>query len=875
MTSSSKKMKRSAPETPSKEDTQIAPKARSTAKKGRRKSDASAKGEEGAPTPSKILKTPLKSTKGTTKPSKSQTPAKSPKVTPKPSKILKTPTKSIETPKPSKTQTPAKSPKGTPKPLKTKTPTKSPSVGKSAKKNKKVVEEQAEVDDPVEPEVEPATEEAETPKAPPSMDINVHRIRHLDYHPKPILCIRATPHAGPASNSCVAISRDNGSVELKSVSQKFRTIATIAGYREKQVNVMAWTCGGAHDSSMEDSDSSSPSTLVGASQDGTLFIVDFASGKFKGMIPSGGGGVFALTSLRQRNSSSGICGQLVAAGCEDGSVRVYRVDTQEGKLETISILPSAGSAVLSLAWARQDGGANSGDTEHGTVMYAGVADGTIRRYDCHSSKAGAEASPSWKSTLRMTVESYGRNIATRVWSLAALADGTVVSGDSLGHVQFWDGHSGTLQQTFDQNDNKADVLDLDVTSDGNKVFASGVDSRVVCIERPNVESSSSSGELRKWIMTTAQRPHTHDVRAVAICREPVKSTTVEGEDATDVQEILCTGGIDTKLCTYQVKDFQRTRPRTLYPWPSFTPISTAAEARLLMIRREDRIHLHRLGPQQSDSLTRPVVIPDDDTLVGTLEVQSTSNLRCTAISTNGRFVALSDASSLFLFALTFVQEKSGSTTMVPSRLPLKLPGNSPIAAMCFLRSDLLVLTEASGCIHIVALSAGGENPESDTDMDTDEAAKATLLQTIQPSGIVMKHGLTLPVHSISAIDDGTCFVTSRNGLRGDAGTIQVFKKDAGGVFRHWWDVPTLEVPHSALSFLKSSPPQLAVACMDFALYVFDVQERRLSSWSEDAGYPLSKSLPTELSNRTDYPVRLGMNPGAPSKLLMVRTLLIL
>ena len=287
-----------------------------------------------------------------------------------------------------------------------------------------------------------------------------------------------------------------------------------------------------------------------------------------------------------------------------------------------------------------------------------------------------------------------------------------------------------------------------------------------------------------------------------------------------------------------------------------------------MIRREDRIHLHRLGPEQTPSLARPVVIPEDNTLIGTLEVQSTSNLSCTAISSNGRFVAMSDASSLFLFALTFVKEKFGSTTMVPSRLPLKLPGNSPIAAMCFLSNDLLVLTDASGCIHTVSLSAGGENPESDTEMDTDEVAKATLEQTIQPSS----NALTLPVHSISAMDNGAWFVTSRNGLRGDAGTIQVFKKDDGGVFRHWWDVPKLEVPHSALTFLKSSPPQLAVACMDFSLYVFDVQERRLSSWSEDAGYPVSESLPNELRSRTDFPVRLGINPGAPSKLLMVRTL---
>lgn len=61
----------------------------------------------------------------------------------------------------------------------------------------------------------------------------------------------------------------------------------------------------------------------------------------------------------------------------------------------------------------------------------------------------------WKSSLRMTVESYGRTTPTRVWALGALADGTLVSGHSLVHVQFWDGNTGTLLQSFDQNDNKA------------------------------------------------------------------------------------------------------------------------------------------------------------------------------------------------------------------------------------------------------------------------------------------------------------------------------------------------------------------------------------------------------------------------------------
>jgi WD40 repeat protein len=77
----------------------------------------------------------------------------------------------------------------------------------------------------------------------------------------------------------------------------------------------------------------------------------------------------------------------------------------------------------------------------------------------------------------MTVENRGLQVATKVWTLEALLDGTVVSGDSLGHVQIWDGRSGTLTQTFDHNEDGADVFCLAVSEDEDKIFVSGVDAR--------------------------------------------------------------------------------------------------------------------------------------------------------------------------------------------------------------------------------------------------------------------------------------------------------------------------------------------------------------------------------------------------------------
>lgn len=55
--------------------------------------------------------------------------------------------------------------------------------------------------------------------------------------------------------------------------------------------------------------------------------------------------------------------------------------------------------------------------------------------------------PSGHATRRLLVErgagaSKSREVV--VWSLLFLSDHTVVSGDSTGKVQFWDGRTGTL-----------------------------------------------------------------------------------------------------------------------------------------------------------------------------------------------------------------------------------------------------------------------------------------------------------------------------------------------------------------------------------------------------------------------------------------------
>lgn len=59
----------------------------------------------------------------------------------------------------------------------------------------------------------------------------------------------------------------------------------------------------------------------------------------------------------------------------------------------------------------------------------------------------------------------------------------MITGDSRGQVQVWDGAAGVLMDSFHQH--TADVLTLAVRADGNAVFAAGVDGKVICLQKSN------------------------------------------------------------------------------------------------------------------------------------------------------------------------------------------------------------------------------------------------------------------------------------------------------------------------------------------------------------------------------------------------------
>ena len=844
-------------------------------------------------------------------------------------------------------------------------------------------------------EEEEEEEEVSPPTRPEQqMDVAVHRIRHLSYIPRAVHRLAATPIPATAapnlgaaaaaaassssSSSYVAVSREGGAVELLAVDQKWRTVSSVPGLREREVDHLAWICGhgrhrggGGGDLSMgvdEGKDRTAAATtltttyscpaheesdrihstrrLFGASRDGTIFEVDFRARRHSHVTPTGGDGVLCLESIcpeclcsssscggsaakhTRTSTSTSRCSGYLAAGCGDGSIKLYRVYDRDDDLDDhsppsktldlISTLPSAGKPVLSLSWRSGASSVNS-DILSGSVLYAGVADGTIRRYDClsavdaarksgtsaHSISTGSVLSGAaqsggalrWKSTHRMTVETLGRHSSTKVWSVKALLDGTVVSADSLGNVHFWDGHSGTLMCKFVQNENRTDVLDLAVSANECKVFASGVDCRVICIERiPPIPPAAHSSRTyqatppkfhpsdSKWVQTQAQRPHTHDVRSLCICHmKDAEGAAGAKPNAKGIsRELLVSGGIDTKLCTYLVSNFRKHRAKKLFPWPTSTPVSLARDRRILALMRSERVDLYCLESSDSilsNMLDRPRIVDEDKTLVGSIEISSLYNLACADVSDDGYLLAVSDGANLMLFSLNYAIEDESDEEpreiVVATKLKVPKKARSACAAVKFANdgSDRLFCATNEGSIKVIQVvtvnKSNREGTDDDNDTETAETKIVKLIHSFDEPVSSKRWAKSFAASELAVSPDGKWLAASRYGM--GSGTVLLFSvPKVGSDYKCSWSLPALEAPPSCIKFLGGEEVEsLAVGCSNNSFYLFDHKQRKLSDWSQDTGLPMSPSMPRELTHRAEYPTRMAFNPASPSKFLLV------
>ncbi|EPS65026.1 hypothetical protein M569_09751, partial [Genlisea aurea] len=357
----------------------------------------------------------------------------------------------------------------------------------------------------------------------------------------------------------------------------------------------------------------------------------------------------------------------LAIACDDGSVRIYKVSDSD-KLTYNMTLPRVSGRILSVTWSSIP-----------NRIYSGSSDGYIRCWDVTT---GHEI-------YRMA---SGQGSDCCIWSIVALRCGTIVSGDSSGSVRFWDGQFGTLLQTLSYH--RGDVNALAASPSHNRVFSSGSDGQVILykLSRENIVSTdgeSACDTISKWIYIGYKSVHTHDVRALAvavpICHEdlPPDEKIKRARKSTKPFEfsyhkwahlgvpMLISGGEDTKLFAYPVKEFDKFSPHDISPAPqrlsmqlilrtpfNRQPLLFAQAAHWMDIYS---VHLENGGGSARTSL------------VARVKSRASQKIICSAMSSSGTRFAYSDHRKPNLFELKKAASGKGSFTVNKRQLPQGLP----------------------------------------------------------------------------------------------------------------------------------------------------------------------------------------------------------
>lgn len=498
------------------------------------------------------------------------------------------------------------------------------------------------------------------------------------------------------------------------------------------------------------------------------------------VISSQGGSVWCM--------SPSPTGRYLAIGCEDGHVRI--VDIQDNRFELLAMSRSARRAgdgsiegiantldraktrIVSLAWgpptkkprtrrpsesaARRGSSASdsddSDDDDADQWEESFILGGTT-----HSSALLWNLSTGRVDSKLLVDKS--RNEQTIVWSAAVLRDGTLVLGDSLGHVTFFDGKNRTILPgcRFTRHGKGADVLTICVGSNGKTLYSAGLDQKVV------EYASVGQGQQQKWICTGTRRLHAHDIRALAIEPPFSLSPSTRTADYLDRVPILVSGGSDFNLVftpasppsqlsglevtssgktartksvakKQAIAQFDQVNPISTSPFTTFADtiqrrvpfvpptgrggslgggsvVRVCFSKRWLLLRREKSVAIWQLPEYQADGIQSSVANGLDQsawTKVVEMQVKLKTNLVCAELSSDGRYMAVGDLYETKLYRLEsngpdVVPQKVRSFSKVFQERGLqRCPGSS---AMVFTPENtrLILASHPGSYIHVVEL----------------------------------------------------------------------------------------------------------------------------------------------------------------------------
>ncbi|MBW0476531.1 hypothetical protein O181_016246 [Austropuccinia psidii MF-1] len=389
----------------------------------------------------------------------------------------------------------------------------------------------------------------------------------------------------------------------------------------------------------------------------------------------------------------------LAIGCDDGTIRIANI--ADNQLELIRKFNPCKTRLLSITWAISDyhqliPSSSSSSTnqihnfcsvepsDSNLCLITGCADSSLRKWSFANGRCVG----------RMTVESL-QGEQTLVWSVAVVGN-TIVSGDSLGNVHFWDLNSCSRLQTIRAH--RADVLCIVISPDGNSIFTSGVDQKTCQLTLTLQTQSNQETIQSRWILSASRRLHAHDVRALEVSppynpllKLDQKFLLSDTKLTNAAVPILISGGLDMSLvlcpaaspALYSLSKKIKLDPSFFNPISDSSSVSfvdsihrklsyvtqrnpvvqISKHAQLLVCRDAQKVNIWRLRSaatgSDSDSVqsllqsthSKPSNDQEAWRNVLQMDLKCRTNLIASAISPDGSWLAVSDLYEVKLFNL--------------------------------------------------------------------------------------------------------------------------------------------------------------------------------------------------------------------------------
>ncbi|RKP09200.1 WD40-repeat-containing domain protein [Thamnocephalis sphaerospora] len=604
--------------------------------------------------------------------------------------------------------------------------------------------------------------------------MELHRCRFVNYTPAAISAVAFSPRT--YRRVYLACGRANGDVEIWDPASNWTLLKVNYKQEKRRLTREA-------------------PRLFSAGLNALVTEWDLETLRPKQRLDSSGGAVWCMAVNPQQT--------MLAVGCEDGCVRLF--DIADGEFAYLRTFEPTKARILSLAWSKS-----------GQYLVTGSADSCVRKWDV----AAGELLNVRRMQLRMTVGKESK-MQTTVWAVLVLGDDTIVSGDSLGRVLFWDAKLGTVLHTLDHH--KADVLCL-AAADDAVVYSSGVDrkvnrySRLDKKKRNKANASGDADSAGSWVLSASARPHSHDVRALAVCPEvPINA--------------IVSGGIGVQLVVCRHSSFPSERKQYLPFNPVAPLVSMAPASRLLLSRFDHSVRVWKLGQSNLTGNAQLEMRKLGDQL----------GMKESAISRDGQWVAVSDLEQIKLFRLQPHPEVNGrlaarKITAFPAHL-----GKSRGALLLAFSPDSTKLVAATPDATVAV-----------ADLSAWESGEFRVAELHPPHG--QEHAENTTARSLDVSADGQWLAI------GDlANRINVFNLDS---LKHHATLPGFQSVHTALAFHPDSQ-QLFVALANNEFYAYDVERRRFTDWSRR----IIALLPDSFRHMRDHILGIAFSQAHPETVL--------